>query len=176
MELSLLEWAALADIIASLAVVISLIYVARQVRQGNLLARYQARQNMMEKDLDLLKMQTENPDITASLINPEPTREDRLRLHSFLTGIMRQREWEWFQYHDGVIDEDVYRTYHEVIAIFLGKPDTRYWWNNVGRSGLNPEFVNEVDKLLEKRELTEYWNGVNDFISYKTHDKESADK
>ena len=28
-----------------------------------------------------------------------------MKLHLFLTHIMRQREWEWFQFRDGIIDE-----------------------------------------------------------------------
>ena len=165
MELSLTDWAALAEVIASLAVVISLIYLARQVRQGNILSRYQARQNMMEQDLASLRIQMSDPGITSCLLKENPSEEDLFKLHLFLTSIMRQREWEWSQYKDGIIDEDVYQTYHEVIGIFLGTVYTREWWNNVGRSGLNPEFVKEVDGLLGNRELTRYWDGVSKFIS-----------
>ncbi len=165
MNLSLTAWATIADLVAAVAVVVSLIYLARQVRQGNILARYQARQSMMEQDLNSLRTQIENTDLTSSFINENPTEDELLKLHLFLTVIMRQREWEWFQYHDGVIDEDVYKTYHEVIAIFLGTPNTRKWWETVGRSGLNPGFVKEVDALLANRELTGYWKGLKDFIS-----------
>ena len=158
---------ALGSFLAAIAVFITLIYLARQVKQGNILARYQARQSMMEQDISTLRIQASNPDITASFIKENPSEEDLLILHPFITSIMRQREWEWFQYKDGVIDEDVYRTYHEVIAIFLGTPNTRRWWKIVGRTGLNPEFVKDVDKLLANRELTNYWGRVKDFISHK---------
>ena len=165
MGITLSAWATIAEIIASVAVVISLIYLARQVRQGNILARYQARQSMMEQDLTSLRLQIENTELDSGFIKDNPTEDELVKLHLFLTHVMRQREWEWFQYHDGVIDEDVYKTYHEVIAIFLGTPKTRQWWDTVGRMGLNPEFVKEVDTLLANRELTGYWKEMKDFIS-----------
>ena len=165
MNLSLTAWATIADLVAAIAVVISLVYLARQVRQGNILARYQARQSMMEQDLTSLRTQIENTGLTFSIFNEHTTEEELLKLHLFLTIVMRQREWEWFQYNDGVIDEYVYRSYHEVIAIFLGTPNTRKWWKSLGRMGLNPEFVKEVDSLLAKSELTGYWKGVKEFIS-----------
>ena len=167
MNFSLTAWATLAELTAAVAVVISLIYLARQVRQGNILARYQARQSMMEQELSAIRTEIENTDITSSFINENPTEAELLKLHLFLTVILRQREWEWFQYHDGIIDEDVYRTYHEVIAIILGTARTRQWWETVGRSGFNPEFAKEVDTLLANHELTGYWKGVKDFITNK---------
>ena len=165
MNLSLTAWTTIAEMIAAVGVVISLIYLARQVRQGNILTRYQARQSMMEKDLSTIHTEIENTDITYSFIKENPTEDELLKLHLFLTLIMRQREWEWFQYNDGIIDEEVYRTYHEVIAIILDTPNTRKWWKTVGRIGLNPDFVKEVDSLLANRELTGYWKSVKEFIS-----------
>lgn len=120
---------------------------------------------MMEQDLTSLRTQIENTDLHYSLIKENPTEEGQLKLHLFLTIIMRQREWEWFQFNDGVIDEDVYRTYHEVNAIILGTANTRKWWETVGRRGQNHEFAKEVDTLLANRELTGYWKGVKEFIS-----------
>ncbi len=77
---------------------------------------------------------------------------------------MRQREWEWHQYKDGLIDRNVYGAYHEVIVFHLGAARTRNWWMTVGRLGFNPEFVAEVDALLENRPLTyDYFEKIRNF-------------
>ena len=154
---------ALGSFLAAIAVFITLIYLARQVRQGNVLARYQARQAMMEQDLTTLQLQISNPDIPLTYLSDSPSEEEVVKLHLFLTHIMRQREWEWFQYRDGIIDESVYQTYHEVIGIFLGTPRTLAWWKSVGRAGMNREFVSDVDMLLERRGQTVYWEQVGEF-------------
>lgn len=155
----------LGSFLAAIAVFITLIYLARQVKQGNILSRFQVRQNMLEQDLESLRTQISNLDISLAFMKENPSEKELLKLHLFLTIMMRQREWEWFQYKDGVIGEDVYRTYHELIAIMFGTPKTREWWNTVGRMGVDPEFVKTVDALLSTRELTGYWDGVKDFIS-----------
>jgi hypothetical protein len=149
--------------LAAIAVFITLVYLARQVKQGNVLARYQARQAMMEQDLATLQLQIENVGIPLVFTNENASREDLMKLHLFLTRILRQREWEWFQYRDGIIDEGVYKTYHEVIAIFLATPVTQNWWNTIGRMGMNPGFVEDVDALLSDRGHTEYWERAREF-------------
>lgn len=163
--MTIADLGALGSFLAAIAVFITLIYLSRQVRQGNILARYQARQNMMEKDLETLNTQISNLDITRAFMKENPTEEELFKLSLFLTIMVRQREWEWFQYNDGVIDEDVYRTYHELIAIMFGTPTTRKWWETVGRMGVDPRFVATVDELLANREFTSYWDNVKDFIS-----------
>jgi len=154
---------AIGSFLAAIAVFITLVYLSRQVKQGNLLARYQARQAMMEQDLTDLRLQIENPDIPLIFTNENPTREELMKVHLFLTHLMRQREWEWNQFKDNIIDEDVYKTYHEVIIIFLATPITRKWWNVVGRMGMNPDFAKEVDTLLSNSELTNYWEKAREF-------------
>ncbi len=82
---------------------------------------------------------------------------------------MRQREWEWFQYQDRVIDESVYKTFHGVIAIHLGTPITREWWETRGHAGLNSEFVEAVNELLSEQPLTPYFEHVEAFAEmYET--------
>lgn len=117
----------------------------------------------MEQDLITLQLQIANPDIPLTFSDASPSAEDVMKLHLFLTHIMRQREWEWFQFRDGIIDEGVYQTYHEVIGIFLGTPRTLAWWKSVGRAGMNADFVSDVDMLLEKRGQTNYWDQVSEF-------------
>jgi hypothetical protein len=69
---------------------------------------------------------------------------------------MRQREWEWFQFHDGVIGDDVYRAYHDVIALHLGTSRGRKWWKSIGTYAFDSAFVAEVDRFLAEREGNTY--------------------
>jgi hypothetical protein len=145
------------QIVGVLAVVITLIYLAAQVRQGNVFAKLQARQRMIEQQDNELYAQMEDPSITYASVKDGPlTEEEQARLSLFLIAFLRQREWEWFQYKDGVIDRDAYKTYHEVIAIHLGTPRARKWWKVLGRYAFNAEFVEQVDQLLATSEPSSY--------------------
>ena len=151
MELS--DFASVANIIAALAVVVSLLYLSRQVQLANLLARSAVRQRMVEQTHEELHVLVNNPDLReAGRRGAKLDAEAQSKLSFFLAAAMRQREWEWFQYRDGVINHEVYCAYHEVIAFHLGAPRTRRWWTKVGRLGFNPEFVEVVDALLPKED------------------------
>ena len=152
---------AIAQILGVIVVVLSLVYLAAEVRQGNLFARSQARQRMIEQLEREVYTQMADPSITYANIKDGPlTEEEQAKLSYFLIAFMRQREWEWFQYHDGVIDEDVYRAYHDVIAIHLGTPRARKWWKVIGHHAFNTEFAAEVDELLAKTEGSTYLRDI----------------
>ena len=88
---------------------------------------------------------------------------EQATLSFFLTASMRHREWEWFQFKDGVVDAKVYMAYFAVIPILLGVPRTRRWWVSVGRTGFDSEFVQEVDKLLAESGLTTYFQDIKKY-------------
>ena len=147
----------IANLVSAFAVLATLVYLSRQVRPGNVLARYQARQRMVEQTNTELYVWMNDPGLRESFAKPTRlTREEQGKLHYFLLSAMRAREWEWFQFRDGVIKDDVYCAYHEVIALHLGTPRTRHWWNTVGRIGFNPDFVATVDAFLADKQLTSY--------------------
>jgi hypothetical protein len=47
--MTLNDVSSIANLLAAIGVLITLIYLSRQVRQGNLLTKYQARQRMVEQ-------------------------------------------------------------------------------------------------------------------------------
>jgi hypothetical protein len=148
---------AIGQILGVIVVVLSLIYVAAQVRQGNRFAKLQARQRMIEQAQEELYGQMADPSITYASVKPAPLTEDeQAKLSLFLIAFMRQREWEWFEYGDGIIDKDVYTAYHDVIPIHLGTPRARKWWKVLGRFAFNPQFVAEVDEMLARSQPSTY--------------------
>ena len=164
----------IASILSAVAVLGTLVYLARQVKQGNMLARAQARQRMVEQTNEELYQWMNNPDLRDCFTKAGPlTREEHGKLHYFLIAAMRQREWEWFQFRDGVISEEVYRAYHEVIGLHLGIERTRAWWRTVGRIGFNPEFVTVVDALLAGRPPITYFE---DILAFDTTTREPSVK
>ena len=158
-----------AQIIGVVVVVITLIYLAAQVRQGNRVAKSQARHRMIEQAQSELYAQIADLSITrANVKDGSLTEDEQTKLSLFLVSFMRQREWEWFQYQDGVIDENVYRSYHQVIAIHVGTRRGRKWWKAIGRYAFDAKFVAEVDRLLQQAEPTTYlkdmgtWDDADD--------------
>ena len=155
---------AIADVIGVIVIMITLIYIAAQVRQGNIFSKIQARQSMLDHAHTEIYTQMHNPSITyANVKDGYLSEKEQAQLSFFLTSFMRQREWEWFNYQDGVIQNDVYEAYHGAIAIHLGTERARKGWEKIGRFAFNPDFVSEVDKLLLKTELSTYLKDIRDW-------------
>jgi hypothetical protein len=165
--MSLSDIGAVANLLSAIAVLATLVYLAIQVEQSNRLARSQSRQRMIEQTQQELYQWIDNPDLREAFLSSKvPSAETQSKMHFFLISAMRQREWEWFQYKDGIINKQVYEAYHGVIALHLGIPRTRKWWQTVGRMGFNPIFVSEVDAFLERQPLTEkYYEDIRSFDS-----------
>jgi hypothetical protein len=153
----------IANILSALAVLATLIYLARQVKQGNMLARAQARQRMVEQANGELYQWMSDPGLRACFTKDELSGDEQAKMHYFLLAAMRQREWEFVQYQDSVIGDDAYQASLGVIALHLGVPRTRRWWATVGRIGFNEHFVNTVDAFLARKKTITYFEDITRF-------------
>jgi hypothetical protein len=154
----------IANLLSAIAVLGTLIYLSRQVKQGNLLAKAHARQRMVEQTNGELYTLTNDANLRECFVKPtELSREEQGKLHFFLIAAMRQREWEWFQQRDGVIEESVAKAYFGIIALHLGIARTRYWWATIGRIGFDADFVAEVDRLIAGQPATSYFEDIMSF-------------
>ncbi len=149
---------AIAEMLSAIGVLATLVYLSRQVRQGNMLARAQVRQHMVEQaNLELYQWMGD-ANLRDCFARTTPlTAEEQGKIHFFLLAAMRQREWEWLQYRDGLITADVYKAYSEVVGLHLGVPRTRRWWSSVGRVGFDPAFVAEMDAMIAGRPPISYF-------------------
>ena len=148
---------AVSQILGLIVVVVTLIYLAAQVRQGNVFAKLQARQRMIEQAESELYAQMADPSITYSNIKDgELSEDEQARLSVFLINFLRQREWEWSLYQEGVIDFSSFRAYREVIAIHLGTTRGRKWWKRLGHRAFDPSFVEQVEEVLAESDANSY--------------------
>jgi hypothetical protein len=148
---------AISQTVGVVVVVFTLIYLAAQVRQGNAFAKLQARQRMIEQSESELYAQMNDPSITYSNVKDGPlSADEQARLSLFLISFLRQREWEWFLFQEGIIDAAAYRAYREVVSIHLGTPRGRKWWKVLGHRAFDPGFVEQVNQLLEESGSNSY--------------------
>ena len=158
------------ELFAAIAVVLSLIYRARQVKQANSLAKGQTRQRMVEQaQEEVYKGFIEEPTIFQNLYKAEPLTElEWIQLTGWLLAAMRQREFEWFQMQDGNIDVELWDAYKRVITIHLGTPRVRKWWDTNGHFPFDESFCAMVSDLLDEHGETSYFDDFKNFISSVT--------
>ena len=158
---------AIGELVGAVAVVLSLLYLATQVRQANKLARGQTRQRMVEQaQHEVYQGFVTEPSIVQSLYKQEPLNETEwIRLTGWLLSAMRQREYEWFQYRDGNIDEELWNAYRGVMTIHLGTARTRKWWETNGSRPFDRDFCEMVQELLDESGETGYFDDFRRLIA-----------
>ena len=166
--MSIQDLGSIGELIAALATLATLLYLARQIRQSNSLARAQTRERMVEQaSNEVYKGFVEHPDILRSLYKEEPLSETEwIQLSGWLLSAMRQREYEYFQMKDGNIEKEIWEAYSGVMTIHLGTNRTRKWWE-WAKAPFDPEFCNEVDKILNSRSNPRYFDDFKQLVEDK---------
>ena len=142
--------AAWSELISSIAVLATLVYLAVQVQQNTAAVRAQTSQAMLGGDLRSLELYADKPDIWLSQIPEQQlTNQDKVRLHMSGVHFMRTREHHWLQYKNGTVSEAMWVSYRSAIPNVLGTERMRNWWATLGRRSMDAGFASMVDELLQ---------------------------
>ena len=160
--MSLGDWAAIAEIIGALAIVITLVYLAVQVRHSkeafdaNTKAiRGQAISDVTRNVQEHVHMLVQGQDMVTAL--QKLATDDSLDPHNamlmdfLLTAMFVARQNEYFQWKQGLLNESVFRSLYHTIFSVLETQGGQHWWQHEGRRLVAPEFVEYVDEMYRKR-------------------------
>ena len=146
-KLTLREWAAVAEIVSAVAVVLSLVYVGFELRgntkaveaatllEVNKIARDHLLLVWGDADLNRIDM-VGGKDL--SQLSPEDQQRYFWNVRSFWLGmqtVFRQHEF-------GILPDEEWRVYNDVICSNIAYPGTRALWTG---TDLIPEFVSVVE-------------------------------
>jgi len=155
--MTLEEWSYVSQIVGAVFVVITLIYLALQVRQGTQLLLSEARQVALTTDQGGVYQFIEFPGLGRAMSDSErPTFEEKTQLMFWIIAQMRAREHEWLQYKSGALDGDAWLSYREVIYFILGTPRARELWS-LCSGYFNKEFVGMVEKMTADSVDSDFW-------------------
>ena len=143
--------APLAEIISSVAVVVTLIYLAVQTQQTNSALVANSQSVTMLADLTLISALIANPEQGGNKNRPldELTEAERDQVGNVLAGFIRTREFAWLQYQAGILDEATLASYMETPVRWLRDYEAvRYSWEPLS-AGVNPGFRSYVNSLLD---------------------------
>ena len=140
---------AIGEVAGAIGVIVTLIYLAAQIRQSNNLSRSASRQALVANDVTSLTANIRIADVFAKLVSAEElTAQDQLRLSFMFSIDLRNREFEYFQYTNGLLDEKVWLAYRQVILVNHSTSFGLIWWEEIGRGLVDPGFAKLVDDLL----------------------------
>ena len=151
MNLRLSDWASVAEIASSVAILATLAYLAIQTSQNTVAIQGTIRQAMLAEDRELLHLQIDYPHLQEALLAKPGTLtdEEKIIVSAFLTSFVRSRENQWFQYRNGVLDQATWNSYRQPIRWVLSYEITRPWWTSRLSTGeFDEDFVAEVSDFL----------------------------
>ncbi len=155
--MSLEQLANIAEIVGNLMVVITLIYLSLQMRQGAEILKSESRQAQLTTDQSGVYLFVEHPEL-AEIFRQKNTPDflEKTRLMFWIIAQMRAREHEWLQFKSGALDEETWLSYRDVIYFVLGTQRTRALWA-LCSSYFNAGFVAMVQEMIDQLPETDFW-------------------
>ncbi|MDP2621119.1 MAG: hypothetical protein Q8P46_13270 [Hyphomicrobiales bacterium] len=124
---------AISSIVASVAVVLTVVYVAIQVRRSTVATYSQTYQFATQALGEMAAIVGHNKEtsriFTVGMATPEKLDNDEFIQFSYLgISLFRRYENVFFQYQSGMIDEDFWAGHRDNVLWFYHRPGTQRWW------------------------------------------------
>jgi len=157
-ESQLQKWALVAEILGAIAVVLSLVFVGYQLKQGNEETSLNTRalelaayQQLVERISDFNLITLEQPELRRVRqkvsSGEELTDDEKAILNAFLYLAYRNGDLAFLQYQRGIIDEPRLRSGLGLLVNYLSLPVVQEHWR-MARQGFVPEYRKYIDDLI----------------------------
>jgi hypothetical protein len=149
---------AIAEIVSSIAIVITLFYLGAQSRQLSEQTEQNTsavisgiRQQSLDTEVAMLLKMMDNADDAPGGRTAADTRTELV-----YSIALRIRETQWLQLQDGLLDQATWDTYKKILMLTLSRDDQmRAWWERSINLGVfTPGFVRTVNEGLRSFEVT----------------------
>jgi hypothetical protein len=149
---------AIGEVVGALAVVLTLGYLAIQIRQNSKAVRSSTRSDIAKMQLDINFMLSQNPDTALALYafwrGDELDEREETAAIFFVMGMFRTMENQFFAYLEGNFSASVWKGYRANIVINVRAEQFDKFWEP-RRELFSSEFAEFIDGLLhEHREGT----------------------
>lgn len=146
------KMSAVAEIVSSVAIVVTLIYLAVQTQQTNSALAANSRAALMSADIDLVSVWAADPRLAGiaggSLPFADIAPEEQTQHVLLMAGFVRVREFAWFQYRDGLLDERAWTGYLSTLLTTVSNNEgSRLAWEAY-EPMLDRDFVAYVNEQL----------------------------
>ena len=144
----------LGELLAAIATIATLIYLARQIHQNTnqLMGEAIIEINSAERQLvDQLRADESLVNAFVNALNDwsSVSIQDQARVHLYLHPYARWCETCWMLWKRGALDETTYESRKAMTVLILKPSGAREWWNHV-KMVYDPRFVAAIDQALNE--------------------------
>ncbi len=141
-----------ADVIAGIAVIVSLIYVSVQIRKNTQVNQGIAIQQTYASTQEIYSWYANNSDASELLAKFNQgetlTLPESVRIVSLLLGMVEQYEVYFILNKLNMMDEETFHSFFKKLATVLGTPSARQWFTD-NRTYFRRDFVEFVNNFLD---------------------------
>ncbi len=147
------DWGAIGEVVGAIGVILTLIYLATQIRQNTRQMRSEGHRGITESYNVTLGQLLADDSLFKTLIRgcqdwESITTFQQSQCHIFFHQHLMHLRMA-FQLHDkGAIDDDVYRSIEDGHIRFMANPGTRIWWKMVGESLVEGRLARLINEKL----------------------------
>ncbi len=149
----------IAEVIGTIAVVVSLGYVAIQIRQNTEATRDLAAQNLTAADAEVNFLLAGNAELSRIVQDgvfnhSDLTEYEQFRFNTLFFAAYSQFDFAYRRYQAGKLDATSWQKMEYEIPLYLHLPGARTWWEQ-DKTRFTKEFVSFVDRSIAQFEPPE---------------------
>jgi len=148
----------IAELIASIGVIVSLIYLAIQVKQNTQSNKIAATQNLATANIDMNRDIALNREL-AELIQKGSSvglsglsEVDQLQLSAQMMALYHQFDLAYHQYNAGHLEEEIWKKFEYEIPIWISIPLAKEWFER-DKARLSKSFVKFVESKVAEVDI-----------------------
>jgi len=145
-------WAAIAEIVSAIAIVISLLYVGYEFRRTQTLSSNEVDTLLFERVREMNTMLIQHPDLADLVLvardRPDEMSEaDRIRYLAYQHVFFDSWEVAWIYHEDGILEDATWKEWDDWFAAEAGRRPAFGWTEN-RRHFTGGDFLAHVDQAL----------------------------
>jgi hypothetical protein len=150
---TLSDLASIGSFVSAVAVLISLVYLASQVRQRTKATRSEIHQNILNGWLGAANLVAQHAEVFARGLAADAEKfdelsdADKLVFVTVAMGMFRHYENVYLQNREGYVRSEDWDAWTEHLLMYFNMPGVRYWWK-LRRSSFSPAFVAFLESAL----------------------------
>jgi hypothetical protein len=149
------ELGSLGEFISGLAVVVTLIYLALQIRHNTRAVRSSMHQDMNESTLRIAESVSDNENVGRIVLKAEEdydnlTREERIRFEAYAERVFGNFESVFYSYRNSMIEQDLWESWESSYLDDISRDAMRRFWQDERPRHLR-DFMDFVDQFYRTR-------------------------
>ena len=143
----IMELGAIGEFVGAIAVLVTLIYLAMQVRQSNRLAKAESARAATRDYINTMGWM--DPSLFRHGIADfeSLSKDDQMGMHNWLAAFFWIGQNEFALSRLELVDETQTQTNLQILASLIQTPEGAHWWSNAGHFIFTPNFQNYLEDL-----------------------------